>query len=457
MIGKLPKVTQRDIFRPMLKDFIDPKHKLALLADTIDWHYFEEEFKPYYSNEGAPSVPIRLMVGSLILKHLYNLGDETLPERWEQDIYFQYFCGMTFFEHHFPFDPSDFVHFRHRVGESGIGKIFAYSVKLHGESVVKNGKFVLLDTTVQENFTTFPTDAKMCKKVIDKCNKIAKKEGIKQRQKFIKESKQLVRATYNGKHPKRAKMARKAKKRLKTIANHQLRELANKMSESQKRQYEKDLGLYQRALNQQKTDKNKVYSLHKPFTRCISKGKPHKQYEFGNKVGLISTGQFVVKNKQGKKVTKESRVIVAIKGFSDNPFYGNTIESLLNQMEYNGLILQKELVYDRGGKGKSQIKGVKIIIPSPPKVRDSRYQKQMKSKKCRTRAAIEPMIGHLKTDFRMAQNYLLREEGIQINAFMAATAWNLKRFMEKLKEIILQFIFRLFFPPNLQTLYETAA
>jgi IS5 family transposase len=457
MIGKLPQITQRDFFRPMLKDFIDPQHKLALLADKIDWNYFEEAFEPYYSKEGAPSVPIRLMVGCLILKHMYNLGDETLPERWEQDNYFQYFCGMTFFEHHFPFDPSDFVHFRKRVGESGIGKIFAYSVRLHGESVVKNGKFVLSDTTVQENFTTFPTEAKLCKKVIDKCNKIADKEGIGQRQKFIKESKQLVRSTYNGKHPKRAKAARKAKKRLKTIANHQLRELTRKMNESQKKKYAKELELYIRAVNQERADKNKVYSLHKPFTRCISKGKPHKQYEFGNKVGLISTGQFVVKNKSGKKVTKDRRVIVAIKGFSDNPFDGHTIEPLLNQMAYNELKLPEELAYDRGGKGKSQVKGVKIIVPSPPKVRDSRYQKQKKTKQCRTRAAIEPMIGHLKTDFRMAQNYLLREEGIQINAFMAATAWNMKRFMEKLKENIFQFIFRLLFPQNSKILCYDAA
>jgi len=449
MTGKLPQITQRDLFRPMLKDFIDPKHKLALLADSIDWNYFEEEFKSDYSENGAPSVPIRLMVGCLILKHLYNLGDETLSERWEQDNYFQYFCGMTFFEHRFPFDPSDFVHFRKRIGESGIGKIFAYSVKLHGKDVIKNGKFVLSDTTVQENFTTFPTDSKLCKKVIEKCNKIADKEDIQQRQKFIKESKQLLRSTYNGKHPKRVKAAKKAKKRLKTIANHQLRELTRKMSESQKEKYEKELELYTRAVNQQKTDRNKVYSLHKPFTQCIAKGKLHKQYEFGNKVGLISTGQFVVKNELGKKVKKDRRVIVAIKGFLENLFDGNTIDPLLDQMEDNELKLPNELAYDRGGKGKSQIRGVKIIIPSPPKVRDSQYQKQMKRKKCRTRAAIEPIIGHLKTDFRMAQNYLLREEGIQINAFMAATAWNLKRFMEKLKENILRFIFRLFFPKNL--------
>jgi len=433
MIGKSPIKNQPEMFRMLLENFIDMNHELVLLGKTIDWNYFEKEFAPYYSNTGAPSVPIRLMVGCLMLKHIFDLGDERIPEVWVRDVYFQHFCGGVFFEHKFPFDPSDFVHFRNRVGEEGIEKIFAYSVKLHGKDVAKKSKFSLSDTTVQENNTTFPTDAKTCKKVIDKCNNIAKKEDVKQRQRYTFESKQLLRDTYNGKHPKRAKQARKARKRLKTIANTQLRELERNMSEEQKLRYAKDFDLYNRAVNQQKNDKDKVYSLHKSFTRCISKGKPHKQYEFGNKVGLITSG------KKGKKI------ITAIKAFIENPFDGHTIAPLLDQMSNNGIKLPQELVYDRGGKGKAEINGVKIITPNKPKAFDTAYQKQQKRKKFRARAGIEPIIGHLKADFRMGQNYLLGEKGIQINAFMAATAWNLKKMMQKLKEDFLCLIFRLFF------------
>jgi len=433
MLGKSEIKSQRELFRPMLEDFIDMHHELVLLGEKIDWSYFENEFAQYYSDRGAPSVPIRLMVGCLMLKHLYNLGDERIPEHWVRDVYFQHFCGGVYFEHKFPFDPSDFVHFRNRVGEEGIEKIFAYSVKLHGKEVSSRSKLVLSDTTVQENNTTFSTDAKLCKKVIDKCNKIAEKEGINQRQRYTRESKQLLRDTYNGKHPKRAKQSRKAKKRLKTIANTQLRELKRKMSEEQKRLYDNDFELYERAVNQQTNDKDKVYSLHKPFTRCIAKGKPHKQYEFGNKVGLITTG------KKGRKI------ITAIKAFLENPFDGHTIEPLLNQMNNNELNLPQELVYDRGGKGKTEINGVKIITPSKPKTTDTLYQKQQKRKKFRARAGIEPIIGHLKTDFRMEQNYLLGEKGVQINALMAATAWNLKKMLQNLKEKFFHFIFRMLF------------
>jgi len=440
MLGKLPEKGQRDLFRPLLEDFIDMNHELVLLSATIDWNYLEEEFSAHYSSQGAPSVPVRLMVGCLLLKHLYNLGDDRIPEVWVRDVYFQYFCGGVFFEHKFPFDPSDFVHFRNRVGEEGIGKIFACSVKLHGQDVPKASRFVLSDTTVQENNTTFPTDAKLCKRVIDKCNRIADQEGIEQRQRYTRESKQLVRDTYNGKHPKRAKKAKKAKRRLRTIANIQLRELARKLSEGQMERHEKDLALYKRAVNQQRSDTDKVYSLHKPFTRCIAKGKPHKQYEFGNKVGLITTGK------------KGSKIITAIKAFPENSFDGHTIEPLLDQMGNNRLKLPQELAYDRGGKGRAEIHGVKIITPGKPKSSDTAYQKRQKRSKFRARAGIEPIIGHLKTDFRMAQNYLLGKKGIQINALMAATAWNLKKLMEKLKKMFFRYIFQLSDPQNFYSL-----
>ena len=423
----------------MLVDFIDDKHELVLLSEKIDWDYFEKEFSPLYSKTGNPSHPIRFMVGCLLLKHLYNLGDETLEKAWIMNPYMQHFCGRVFFEHQFPCDPSNFVHFRKRIGEKGIEKIFSYSVRMH-DAKTSTSNFVLSDTTVQENNTTFPTDAKLCKKVIDYCNKIAENEGIKQRQRYTKVSKQLVRNTYNGKHPKRAKLARKSQRQLKTIAMRLIRELERNFTAEQQEFYRESMELYTKAVTQKRNDTDKVYSLHKPFTRCIAKGKAHKQYEFGNKVGLVTTSN------KGKKI------ILGIKAFLQTPYDGHTIEPLLEQMETGGQQLPKELVYDRGGKGKSEIKGVKISIPGVPRKTDTAYQKHTKRKKFRTRAAIEPIIGHLKTDFRLAQNYFLGETGPQINALLSATAWNMKKMMEILKEKIFFYflnLIRLLFNRNI--------
>ena len=414
---------------PLLIDFIDLNHELVLLSNEIDWKYFEQEFDEFYSSVGRPSMPVRLMVGCLMLKRIYNLGDETLAQSWVRDPYMQYFCGYSHFEHQFPFDPSDFVHFRKRVGKEGIQKIFAYSVTLHGKDAQE--RQVLSDTTVQENNTTFPTDAKLAKKIIDRCNEIANQENTYQRQSYVRKSKELLRDTYNPKHPKRREKAKKAGRKLKTIAGRLIRELERELSNDRLSVYQAELDLFKQVLAQKRSDKNKVYSLHKPFTSCIAKGKAHKPYEFGNKIGLT--------------VTSKSLVITSIMSFQGNPHDSKTIEPLLNQLESNGFVLPKEVVYDRGGRGQKQIGNTLVSTPdNKPLKRDSDYQKRKKKKKFRRRAAIEPVIGHLKTDFRMAQNYLHGEESPQINAFLAAAGWNLKKMMGKLKKDIIFWIFETF-------------
>ena len=269
MIGKSRSQNQQNLFKPLLNEFIN--HELVLLADKIDWKYFEDAFSEYYSNTGKPAMPIRLMVGSLMLKRIYNLEDETLCEAWIRDPYMQHFCGMAHFEHRFPCDPSDFVHFRKRIGEAGVEKIFAYSVLLHGKAAKE--KVTLSDTTVAENNTTFPTDAKLTKKIIDKCNKIAQREGLEQRQTYTKVSKQLVRDTHNSSHPKRRKKAKKSGQKLKTIAGRLLMELERKLPRHLLNEYQQELDLYYRVLAQKRSDKDKIYSLHKDFYSLYSQGK----------------------------------------------------------------------------------------------------------------------------------------------------------------------------------------
>ena len=288
---------------------------------------------------------------------------------------------------------------------------------------------VLSDTTVQENNVTFPTDAKLAKKIIDKSHKIAEKEGIKQRQSYKRISKNLVRATYNGKHPRRRKNATKAQRKLKTIAGRVVRELLKKLPNEVLQSYETELLLYQKILNQKKQDKNKTYSIHKPFTACIAKGKAHKQYEFGNKIGIM--------------VNPKSLVILAVKSYEANPHDSKTIEPLLDQMQENLNYQPEEVIYDRGGRGRATINGVTISTPKPPLKKDSRYAKLKKRKKFRRRAAIEPVIGYLKKDFRMEQNYLNGSNSPQINAMLAATGWNLKKMMKKLKQELLWLYFSL--------------
>ena len=427
MLGKSKPQNQGDMFRPLLTDFIDMDHELVLLAEKIDWDYFETEFSKHYSHTGQPGMPIRFSVGCLMLKRLYFLGDETLAKAWTRDPYMQYFTGEAYFCHKFPCDPSDFVHFRKRIGESGMEKIFAHSVSLHGKDA--RGKQMMSDTTVQGNNTTFPTDAKLAKKVIDKCNKLANVHGVVQRQSYKRVSKLLVGQTYNSGHPKRRKKAKRALGKLRTIAGRLVRELERKLPEAARELHGDELERFARVSAQQRNDRDKVYSLHKPHTACIAKGKAHVQYEFRNKVGLIAT--------MGKRI-----VITAIDAFKGNPHDSRTIEPLLEQGQRLNGHLPMELVYDRGGTGRTNIMGVAISIPKPPLKRDTDHQKRKKRKKFRRRAAIELVIGHLKKHFRMQENYLKGPKSPKMNAMLAATGWNLKKLMEKLVEDNFSLLFK---------------
>jgi IS5 family transposase len=415
MTGTSADTSQRDAFRPLLTDFIDTDQELVVLADRIDWDYFEQAFARHYSHTGQPAIPIRFMVGCLLLKRIYDYGDETLAGAWVMNPYMQYFCGEAYFQHTFPCDPSGFVHFRKRIGEQGIAKIFSYSVTIHELDGRVNQ--VLSDTTVQENDVTFPTDGKRAKKVIDRCNRIARAEDVDQRQSYVRVAKQLLRESYFGHHPRRRTKARRARKKLRTIAGRLLRELGRKLTDEQLAAYKQHMALYWQVITQQRSDADKVYSLHKPFTACIAKGKAHKKYEFGNKVGLMTH--------------PTRRVILAIKSFAGNPHDSKTIEPLLAQIASDQRPLPREVIYDRGGRGINEALGVKVTTPTKANPSDSPAKKRRMRRRFRRRAGIEPLIGHLKTDHRLGQNYLHGKESPQINAYLAAAGWNLKKWMEQ--------------------------
>ncbi len=339
---------QLNFLAPTLKEQLNPKHELYLLAHTIDWDYFDQEFDKFYSDKGRPAHPIRLMVSLLILKSIYNLSDEVLvEEHWEMNAYFQYFGGATVQRWGQPCAASDLVHFRQRIGEEGVEKIFQHSIEKHGKD--GKDKHVSVDTTVQEKNITYPTDSKLAKKIIDRCVKKAKKVNITLRRSYKRTSKQLLRDTYNGTHPKRRKKANAAKRKLKTIAGRLVRELERKLPEGD---YIKELELYKKVLSQTKNSKHKMYSLHEPEVYCMSKGKAHKKYEYGCKASVV--------------LTQTTGIIVGAITFKTNVYDGHTLPQVLEQVKRLTQNTPKTATVDRGYKGKQTIGNTKIQLPKPP-------------------------------------------------------------------------------------------
>jgi IS5 family transposase len=417
MRAKKKATGQLNFLAPTLAEQLNPRHPLYLLSHEIDWTYFETEFSGLYSDKGRPAHSIRLMTSLLLLKSIYNLSDERLvEEHWEMNAYFQYFGGKRHQQWGQPCAASDLAHFRQRIGEEGVEKILKHSIDKHG----KDGQdpHVSVDSTAQEKNITYPTDAKLHKKIIDKCVKKAKKEGIALRRSYKRTAKQLLRDTYSGTHPKRRKKADAAKRKLKTIAGRLVRELERRLATGD---FARELELFKKVLAQEKNSKNKIYSLHEPEVYCMSKGKPHKKYEYGCKASVV--------------LTQKTGIIVGAMTFKTNVYDGHTLEEVLQQAETLTGKSLKTATVDRGYQGKQQIGGTQVHIPKPPLKRDTAYQKRKKRKHHRRRAAIEPVIGHLKTDHRAARNFLKGQMGDSINFIMAAAGFNFKKLMVKLQKM----------------------
>jgi IS5 family transposase len=416
------KTSNQSSFFFTLEDTLSSKHPLYILANQVDWIKFEDAFSPLYClDNGRPAKPIRLMTGLLILKHIRNISDESVVEQWSENLYYQYFCGFQEFVASTPCEASELVHFRKRIGESGIELIFKESIRINGDD--SNDQDVNADTTVQEKNITFPTDAKLHKKIITKTLKIVQDEQLPIRQRYTRTLKKLSVAQRFRNHPKNKSKARKADKKVRTIAGRLVRELERNLPPDSVHQ--KTVLFFRKVLAQTRSSKNKIYSLHEPETLCISKGKEHKKYEFGNKVSIVKT--------------QKTGVIVGAMGFR-NEFDGHTLTPALAQV--NRLVGKepKTVSVDRGYRGNTQIGSTKVQIPKPfNDKKQTKYQQKKLKEAHRKRAAIEPVIGHLKTDYRLGRNFYKGIFGDNINVMLAAAAFNFKRMMNKWKSSFFMF------------------
>ena len=205
-------------------------------------------------------------------------------------------------------------------------------------------------------------------------------------------------------------------------------------------QYLPRLKIYQQVLSQKKGDSGKIYSLHEPDTKCYSKGKEHKKFEFGSKASVL--------------VDQNTGIIVGACNFTQTLHDSRTVPDALEQYERLTGRQAAEVFVDRGYRGIKTYRETKIYIPEPQK-----NITKSKRKKHSRRAAIEPIIGHLKTDYRLGRNFLKGIMGDNINIILSAAAMNFKRAMNLWRteeiarwKLVIQYIvnvYRIFMLKNL--------
>ncbi len=415
MKPKTTSTNQFALFQAHFKQILNPDHQLCLLADAIDWSNFDAQFIDCYSDDmGRPGNATRLMVGLHYLKHAFDESDESVIERWVENPYWQYFCGFDHMQHGCPIHPTSMVKWRQRVGADKLESLLAETIRIaleHKQVTSQQLRKITVDTTVQEKAIAFPTDARLYTKMLLRLVNLSKQRGIQLRQTYIRKAPRILRQQGRYAHARQFKRSRRCTKTLHTLLGRVVRDIGRKaiQIDPQLQQY---LQRTEKLLGQTQKSKDKLYSIDAPEVECISKGKAHKRYEFGCKVSVAATN--------------ESNWVVGVQALHGNPYDGHTLADAITQVERITARKIKEAFVDKGyrghdytGDGQVHITGQRIKGKAGPALR----------KRKKRRSAVEPKIGHMKSDNRMSRNYLKGVEGDRINALLAGIGANLRKLL----------------------------
>lgn len=404
---------QLELGRVRLATFLNMEHEFVRLSDAMDWDEFGRKFGEKFDDRmGRPALPTRLMVGLTYLKYLFDLSDEATVERFICDPYWQYFCGFEYFQHEAPCDSSSLTRWRKRLGDDGAEKLLTETLAVAhklGLITLNDCKRVIVDTTVQEKNITFPTDSKLINKARENLVKAAKAEGIDLRQTYTFKGKHEAHRCSRLIHANQFNRAKTSIKKQKTYLGRVFRDVKRKCGEPSEKLLNA-MRVAQKVMLQDRTSKNKIYSIHEPHVECISKGKARQPYEFGNKVSFA--------------ITAKNNWIVGMKSFFDRPYDGATLKPAIKQVERLTGVQVEEIYVDKGYRGKVHHPEGKLTLISGRKKLRPVLQKFL-----RRRSSVEPVIGHSKADHRMETNLLKGIEGDQINPILSGSAFNLRKIM----------------------------
>jgi IS5 family transposase len=290
----------------------------------------------------------------------------------------------------------------------------------------------------------FPTDARLLNRAREILVRLAKRYGVKLRQSYARVGKFALIKHQRYAHAKQFNRANRALKKLKTYLGRVIRDIGRKHDGNADLlggiALERLLALARQVGGQSQRQRGpKVYSLHAPEVECIGKGKAHRPYEFGVKVSVATT---LSRARGGQFVTH-------VKALPGNPYDGHTLATVIPEMEaLIGNTIERVLL-DKGYRGHNAPPDYKFRVFISGQKR--RVTPQIK-RELRRRSAVEPVIGHLKSEHRMGRNYLWHRQGDATNAVLAAAGYNFRRLLRwmqlLLRPILLQLILRLRLVPS---------
>ncbi|WP_175233554.1 IS5 family transposase, partial [Paraburkholderia humisilvae] len=437
-MGPRTPVKEGDFFRQPLREQINLKHPLVGLADLINWNRLGVAMsESFVSRKGRPATSPRLIAGLLYLQHAFDLSDEEVVWQWVENPYWQVFTGETYLQTEPPIDPSSLTRWRKRLGEAGVEELLAETIeaaKRAGVIKAASVKRVIVDTTVMEKAIAHPTDSGLLERCREHLVKAAARHGLKLRQNYNREAPHLARQIGRYAHAKQYKRMKKALRTLRSRVGRVMRDVERQVdpvSEERRVALQELIGRTKRILSQKTKDRNKLYALHAPEVECLAKGKARTPYEFGVKVSITTT------HKEG--------LVVGMRSMPGNPYDGHTLAEALEQAAILSDITPEIAVVDRGYRG-VDIEGVKIYHPGLRRGITRGLRAMI-----RRRSAIEPAIGHMKTDGRLDRNWLKGTLGDAMHAVLCGAGHNLRMILRKLRLFCARVLVALFVSADQRT------
>lgn len=269
-------------------------------------------------------------------------------------------------------------------------------------------KRVNVDTTVQTKAVRYPIDARLYNRARERLVKVARERGIPIKQSCERVGARLLMQQSRYAHARQMSRARACTRKLHTQLGRAIRQVERSQVDPVG-VLKKLLGTAQRIHAQQPTDNNKVYSVHEPEVCCTAKGKAGKKYEFGNKASVATTSR--------------GGWMLGAMSLPGNPYDGHTLDQQLTQVRRLLGRQMHDVHVDMGCRGHNHCGAETVHVD---KRRRGRTPKSL-WRWMKRRAAVEPSIGHMKSEHRLERNRLKGTVEDAINAILSAAAMNFQR------------------------------
>ncbi|TGG89361.1 IS5 family transposase, partial [Natronospirillum operosum] len=318
---------------------------------------------------------------------------------------------------------------RKRIGEEGAEQLLKLSIDAGlktGTIKPESFKTAVIDTTVMEKAIAHPSDSKLLQKSRERLVALARKQGVKLRQTYAKEFRDLSYKASRYAHARQMNRLKRTNQTMATRVGRLIRELLNKVPVEEVADDFLDIltrssTAIRQAIDPGMRTAEKLFAFHAPEVECIRKGKARKPNEFGCKVSVMTTA--------------EEGFVLCSHAMHGNPYDGHTVNRSLLKMHSVTGTLPSAVLADRGYRGADR-----NCLFSQVHITGRKRGKGKAHALQHRRNSIEPIIGHMKNDGLMHRNWLKGEMGDKINAVLCGAGQNLRMVLRKLRELLCAWI-----------------